>query len=110
MIHFSVDLDDEFFNQLTAEKMVTRYRKGFPVIEFVKTRERNEALDCVAYAYAALDNLNVNMVALDGKRKKKASPDPIEREELSPLARTEPPRKRADRTRSRRKGGFATRY
>ena len=110
MIHFSVDLDEEFFNQLTAEKMVTRYRKGFPVIEFVKTRERNEALDCVAYSYAALDNLNVNMVALEGKRKKKASPEPIKQEEKNALARTEPPSKRADRTRSRRKGGFATRY
>jgi phage terminase large subunit GpA-like protein len=28
-------------------------RDGFPIMEWVKTRERNEALDCEVYAYAA---------------------------------------------------------
>jgi phage terminase large subunit GpA-like protein len=51
---FPADRDDEYFDQLTAEKLVRRYSKGRPVIEWVKTRPRNEALDCRVYAYAAL--------------------------------------------------------
>ena len=94
--------------QLTAEKMVTKYRRGFPVMEFVKTRDRNEALDCLAYAYAALDNLNVKLAALAAKRKAKQNAVSVEPEEEHPL---EPPPivKKARKTRSR-KGGFATRY
>lgn len=52
--HFPDDRDAEFFAQLTAEKLVTRFSKGRPIREWVKTRERNEALDCRVYAYAAL--------------------------------------------------------
>ena len=107
-IHFGVDFDDEYFMQLTAEKMVTKYRRGFPVMEFVKTRDRNEALDCLAYAYAALDNLNVKLAALAVKRKAKQNAVAVEPEQQSPLA-TPPPVKRTKKTRSR-KGGFATRY
>jgi len=107
-IHFGVDFDDEYFQQLTAEKMVTKYRRGFPVMEFVKTRDRNEALDCLAYAYAALDNLNVKLAALAAKRKQKQNAVAVEPEQTSPLA-TPPPVKRTKKTRSR-KGGFATRY
>jgi len=107
-IHFGVDFDDEYFQQLTAEKMVTKYRRGFPVMEFVKTRDRNEALDCLAYAYAALDNLNVKLAALAAKRKQKANAVAVEPEQESPLAKP-PPVKRTKKVRSR-KGGFATRY
>lgn len=45
--------DAEFFRQLTAEHLVTRYVKGYPKPEWQKTRERNEALDCRVYARAA---------------------------------------------------------
>lgn len=51
---FPMDRDDEYFAQLTAEKLVKRYSKGRQVIEWAKTRERNEALDTRIYAYAAL--------------------------------------------------------
>ena len=45
----------EYFKQLTAEKLVTRYVKGQPVREWHKPdRARNEALDCRVYAMAAL--------------------------------------------------------
>ena len=108
-IHFGVDFDDEYFQQLTAEKMVTKYRRGFPVMEFVKTRDRNEAPDCLAYAYAALDNLNVKLAALAAKRKQKANAVAVEPEQTSPLATPPPPVKKTKKTRSR-KGGFATRY
>lgn len=46
--------DPEFFRQLTAEHLVTRYNKqNYPKLEWQKTRERNEALDCRVYARAA---------------------------------------------------------
>ena len=54
--HFPADAayDDEYFAQLTAEKLVTRYSKGRPRQEYVTTRARNEALDCRVYALSAL--------------------------------------------------------
>lgn len=65
--HFPSDRDDEYFKQLTAEKIATRYHKGFAKREFVKTRARNEALDVRVYAMAALTLLNVNLKALHQK-------------------------------------------
>lgn len=59
--HFPADREAEYFQQLTAEKLVTRYVKGFPVREWHKTRPRNEALDCRQYALAALKIANPSM-------------------------------------------------
>ena len=55
--HFHMKTTTEYFEQLTAEKQVLRYsRGGFPVREWVKKPSaRNEALDCLVYAYAALN-------------------------------------------------------
>lgn len=55
-IHFpqSAAFDDEYFEQLTAEKLVTKMRGGRPVHEWVQKRPRNEALDCWLLALAAL--------------------------------------------------------
>jgi phage terminase large subunit GpA-like protein len=48
-------VDDEFLAQLTAEKSVRKYVKGRGTVrEWVKLRERNEALDLTVYALAAL--------------------------------------------------------
>lgn len=60
--HFPIDMayDEEYFAQLTAEKLVTRYHKGRPKQEWVTTRARNEALDCRVYALAALRLSNIN--------------------------------------------------
>ena len=42
------------FDQLTAERLVTKYVKGHARMEWVKPNgRRNEALDCAVYAYAA---------------------------------------------------------
>lgn len=47
-------IDAEFIQQLCAEQLITRRnRNGFPVREWQKMRERNEALDCYVYARAA---------------------------------------------------------
>lgn len=54
MMHFPEDVPDDYFMQLTAEKLVTRFdTRGFQKLEWVKVSERNEALDLEVYAYAA---------------------------------------------------------
>lgn len=63
-VHFSDKLDDEYFRQLTAEKLRTRMVKGFAKREFIKIRPRNEALDCFVYALAAYSITNININAL----------------------------------------------
>ncbi len=60
-MHFPVGRDREYFEQLTAERAVRRYRKGRPYREWIKKRARNEALDCRVYAMAALEQLNANL-------------------------------------------------
>lgn len=69
-VHFAADLPPEFFDQLTAERAVTRYKAGRPerVWQLVKGK-RNEALDLFIYASAALHGLaaaglNLNREAL----------------------------------------------
>lgn len=44
--HFPEGRDREFFDGLTAERMIIRYRKGFAEREWHKVRQRNEPLDC----------------------------------------------------------------
>lgn len=56
--HFPHDRDAEWFRQLTAEKVQTRFIKGRKVREWHnKDGVRNEALDCRVYAMAALYGL-----------------------------------------------------
>jgi phage terminase large subunit GpA-like protein len=57
-IHFHADVQDDFFQQLTSEKQITRFVKGFPIREWVKkSGARNEALDTLVYTYAAMQFL-----------------------------------------------------
>lgn len=60
--HFPKTYDDEFFAQLTAEKVITKYIKGvqYQLWENVRSNRRNEALDIRVYNHAALHILNVN--------------------------------------------------
>ena len=51
--HWPIGLPDEYYLQLTAEKQITRYINGFPKLEWIKVRERNDVLDCEVYAYSA---------------------------------------------------------
>jgi len=66
-VHFSDTLDDEWFKQLTAEKAVTRFHKGFKKRIWHKTRNRNEALDCMVYAIAAYSILGVDVNTIAAK-------------------------------------------
>lgn len=54
-IHLPDFIEDEYLQQLTAEKAVRRYKRGRGTVrEYIKTRARNEALDLEVYALAAL--------------------------------------------------------
>ena len=80
-IHFAGDLDEEWFAQLAAEKAVRRSVKGQLRIEWVKQRPRNEALDCVVYALAAL-----HIVAPRGVPKAAPAPAPAPAAPEQPLS------------------------
>ena len=54
-LHLPEWVDEEYLAQLTAEKAIRRYVKGRGAVrEWIKLRERNEALDLEVYALAAL--------------------------------------------------------
>lgn len=63
--HFPDSRDSEYFLQLTAEQLVTRYVRGHARRQWVKKRRRNEALDVRCYAMAALyiSGINPNILA-----------------------------------------------
>ncbi len=59
-VHIPTGLPDEFFEQLTAERRVTRYLRGQPRTEWVLERgRRNEALDCVCMGDAAAESWGI---------------------------------------------------
>jgi len=76
--HFPRERDEEYFAQLTAEKLVIKFSRGFPRKEWVKSRQRNEALDCRVYALAALKILNPVWSAISHRLNK----EPVQKVEL----------------------------
>lgn len=99
--HFPLERDEEYFAQLTAEKVVTKFVRGFPRKEWTKTRARNEALDMRVYALAALTILNPVWQSL----KQKLQPIEDAPKEKPPETITQQ-RAKAKRGANRRKGGF----
>jgi phage terminase large subunit GpA-like protein len=97
-VHFSDVLSDEYFKQLTAEKVVTKYHRGFKKRIYEKIRPRNEALDCMVYAIASYAILGVNVKALAHKLEEQnqvvAPKEPVKTPNNRPLV-------------PRRTGGFA---
>jgi phage terminase large subunit GpA-like protein len=65
-VHFPLGfgVTEEFFLQLTAEKLTTEFRNGFPRRVWIQTRDRNEELDKFVYGLAAVKELNPNWAAL----------------------------------------------
>ena len=60
-VHLSKHLPAEVFEQLTSERLVTRYVKGHPRLEWIKPPgRRNEALDCAVYALAAAHKVGID--------------------------------------------------
>lgn len=52
--------NENFFQQLTAERLELKYEKGVMKRSWYQFRDRNEALDCMVYATAALEIVNPN--------------------------------------------------
>ena len=75
MIHFSNVLDDEYFRQLTAEKMVESKKGGAVKLVWRKTRARNEALDAFVYALSAAHILAPNFTKISNRGQPKAEVD-----------------------------------
>jgi phage terminase large subunit GpA-like protein len=108
-IHFHAEAGQEYFKQITSERQVVRYVKGFAVREWKKKAgDRNEALDCFVYSYAALHFLymrfNRNTIFEQfersiGKGVKKANTGDVSGEQ--PIESTyRPPQRRLQRAKS----------
>jgi phage terminase large subunit GpA-like protein len=124
--HFPLSYDEEYFAQLCAETVTTRYSHGFPTRVWVKTRPRNEALDCRVYAMAALEGLNPDLKRMAAKlarqvaaRRKRLGDEPeaepeadtaaepqLEVEEKPPPAKEPPAVVRRRLAHRRRRPGF----
>lgn len=101
-MHFSKKLhDEEYFKQLTAEKITTKFIRGFPSRVWTKTRARNEALDLNVYALAALAILNPNWNALQS--------NVIKKQEIKEDTLTQIPIPQRIKP-TRQKGSWVTRY
>ena len=74
--HFPIRYNEEYFRQLTAEKVITKYRKGFKKREWVLMRPRNEALDCRVYAVSAFILLNADLNTIAQRQKKIQTDNP----------------------------------
>ncbi|MDY0063369.1 MAG: phage terminase large subunit family protein [Myxococcota bacterium] len=58
--------DADYFKGLLSEKRVVVQRAGLKKVEWKKTADRNEPLDCRVYATAALEILSPNLETLAG--------------------------------------------
>jgi phage terminase large subunit GpA-like protein len=97
-MHFPSDRDETWFQQLTAEKKVTRYSDGVPYAKFENpTKARNEALDCRVYASAGLAMLQVNWAKV--KEAVGTAPEPEDEK-----------KKTAPKKQKRRGGGFVNNW
>ncbi len=80
--HFPAEYPEEYFRQLTSERVQTKFVNGHPSRIWVLPKgHRNEVLDCRVYALAALHILNPNLAALVHE---------MERERLSKRKETPP--------------------
>lgn len=85
--HFP-QLPEEFFKQLTAEQLVPKVVKGYRKLEWVKTRERNEALDTYVLSRAAATQFGMDRF---GERHWKALEEQIGSASREPVEQSEPP-------------------
>lgn len=119
--HFPAGRDVDYFRQLTAEKGVSKYVKGFRKVVWEKPKDRrNEAFDCRVYAFAAFVMASPQLDKVAYRIKKRAEeidrqpppPDPEPTPEDSPdktaLDPGEPPNDSPTKPRrvKRRRVGF----
>lgn len=123
--HFPDDRNAEWYRQITAEKLVTRYSKGQPARSWVKPdRARNEGLDCRVYALAALKIMMPNLkqlterLAREAAAKAPAAPpappggtENVQVEGEATSKDTPPKTRTPDQAKQqRRRGGFVTNW
>ncbi len=77
--HFPMERDEEYFMQITAEQLITRYKKGRPIREWRQVRHRNEALDNRNYAYAALLLIEPDWGRLHQSKQGESQPIPTQK-------------------------------
>lgn len=109
-MHFTRELPDDYFEQLTSERLVTRYVKGRPRLEWIKPAgRRNEALDLEVYALAAAHKLQLNRYRGPDWDTLEARVAPVQADLLGPPAADAPvpvpaPLRKADANPSPRRG------
>lgn len=81
-MHFPAGLPDAFYEQLTSEQVITRFKKGVPHLEwFLPEGKRNEALDCEAYCLAAAMRAGLQRANWDElERAMRTAPAPVREE------------------------------
>ncbi len=84
--HFPAEYQEEYFKQLTCERIMTKFINGHPQRVWIKAKgNRNEALDCRVYGLAALHILNPNLELLAEEQEREAIT-----KAASPSAQTKP--------------------
>ena len=114
-MHFPEGLDDEFYRQLTAERVVTKWdARGFPkrVWELKYDGRSNEILDMSVYAYSAVCFLESSGFKLNREAEQRAAeiqghPPELEARASEPGVSATPPSGQAASP-STRPGGAAT--
>ena len=85
--HFPAEYGEEYFKQLTNERIMTKFSNGHPQRVWVKAKgKRNEALDCRVYGLAALHILNPNlaMLAAEIEREQIDTPTSVPKRTIDP--------------------------
>lgn len=78
MVRFSDSLPAEFYEQLTSERLVTKYSRGRPVRAFERVKGmRAEALDAVTYAVAVKGLIGQPVDARAEELATRAAPKPV---------------------------------
>lgn len=90
-MHLPLWADEEYLEQLTAEKAVRRYKRGIGAVrEYIKIRDRNEGLDLEVYNLAALYIMGMKFIAGLGELARLVAL-PIDRKDPPPSGNTPPP-------------------
>jgi phage terminase large subunit GpA-like protein len=111
-IHFHAEAGLEYFKQLTAERQVVRYVKGFAIREWKKKAgDRNEALDCFVYSFAALNYLYMrfNRATIFEQFARKLDAEPVKAKKSEPTPIESPYRPQRQR-RARTPSSFVTNW
>jgi phage terminase large subunit GpA-like protein len=90
--HFPAGREPQYFEQLTAEIVRTKFIRGFPTrVYTLPNGRRNEALDCRVYAYAALQHLEVRWGRVLAANRAAAPVAPVASEPVAASLQPAPP-------------------